>query len=158
MSTVHGYTNEQHLQDTIYKDLRRGRAAATNVVPTTTGAAQAVGEVMEEMKGIFNGVSYRVPVPTVSLADITAILKKDVTKEEINKALITASKTARFKNILEVTTEPYVSSDLVGNAHSSVVDLNLTDVVGGNMVKVVAWYDNEAGYAHRLVEMAELYA
>lgn len=158
MSTVHGYTNEQHLQDTIFEDLRRGRAAAANVVPTTTGAAKAVGEVIPQMQGVFNGVSYRVPVPTVSLSDITAILKKKVTKEEINQAIIAASKTPRFKGILEVTTEPLVSSDLVGNTNSAIVDLNLTDVVDGDMVKVVAWYDNEAGYAHRLVEMALLFA
>lgn len=158
MSTVHGYTADQNLQDGPHKDLRRARAAAENVVPTTTGAAKAVGEAIPELQGIFDGVAFRVPVATVSLSDITAVLKKDVTKEEINAAFVAASKTARFNGILATTTEPLVSSDFIGNISSSTVDLSLTNVVGGNMVKVVAWYDNEAGYAHRLVEMAEQFA
>jgi len=158
MSTVHGYTADQNLQDGPHKDLRRARAAAENIVPTTTGAAKAVGEVKTNLQGIFDGVAFRVPVPTCSLSDITAVLKKNVTKEEVNKALIEASKTARFAGVLAVTTEPLVSSDYVGNAYSSIVDLPLTNVVGGNLVKVVAWYDNEYGYAHRLIEMALLFA
>jgi len=158
MSTVHGYTADQNLQDGPHKDLRRGRAAAENIVPTSTGAAKAVGEVKPNLKGIFDGVAFRVPVPTCSLSDITVILKKDVTKEEVNKALIEASKTKRFEGILFCTEEPLVSSDYVGNSYSSIVDLPLTNVVGGNLVKVVAWYDNEEGYSHRLVEMAELFA
>ena len=157
MSTVHGYTSDQNLQDGPHKDLRRARAAAENIVPTSTGAAKAVGEVKTNLQGIFDGIAFRVPVPTCSLSDITVVLKKNVTKEEINKALVDASKTARFKGILFCTEEPLVSADYVGNTYSSIVDLPLTNVVGGNLVKVVAWYDNEVGYSHRLVEMAELF-
>jgi len=138
--------------------LRRARAAAENIVPTTTGAAKAVGEAMPAVQGIFDGVAFRVPVPTCSLSDITAVLKKNVTKEQINKALIDASKIERFAGILTATDEPLVSSDFVGNSYSAIVDLSLTNVVGGNLVKVVAWYDNEVGYSNRLVEMALLYA
>lgn len=133
-------------------------AGAENIVPTSTGAAKAVGEVKPNLQGIFDGVAFRVPVPTCSLSDMTVILKKDVTKEQVNKALIDASKTARFMGVMAVTDKPLVSSDFVGDANSSIVDLSLTNVVGGNMVKVVAWYDNEYGYAHRLVEMAELFS
>ena len=158
MSTVHGYTSDQNLQDGPHKDLRRARAAAENIIPTTTGAAKAVGEVIPELKGIFDGVAFRVPVPTCSLSDITVVLKKDTTKEEVNKALSAAAKTSRFAGILMCTDEPLVSADYVGNTYSSIVDLPLTNVTGGNLVKVVAWYDNEMGYAHRLVEMAELFA
>ncbi len=158
MSTAHGYTADQNLQDGPHKDLRRARAAAVNIVPTTTGAAKAVGEAIESLRGIFDGVAFRVPVLTVSLSDITAVLKKNVTKEEVNQALIAASKTKRWEGILMTTSEPLVSSDIVGNTYSSIVDLELTNVVGGNLVKVVAWYDNEVGYAHRLVEMAESFA
>ncbi len=158
MSTIHGYTADQNLQDGPHKDLRRARAAAENIVPTTTGAAKAVGEVKPNLQGIFDGVAFRVPVPTVSLSDITAVLKKNVTKEEINKALVEASKTSRFAGVLAVTSEPLVSADFVANPNSSIVDLSLTNVVGGNLVKVVAWYDNEFGYAHRLVEMVVLFA
>lgn len=158
MSTVHGYTADQNLQDGPHKDLRRARAAAENIVPTTTGAAKAVGEVIPELKGIFDGVAFRVPVPTCSLSDIIAVVKKSVTKEEVNKALSDAAKTPRFAGILMCTEEPLVSADYVGNTYSSIVDLPLTNVNGGNLVKVVAWYDNEVGYAHRLVEMAELFA
>lgn len=157
MSTIHGYTADQNLQDGPHKDLRRARAAAANIVPTTTGAARAVGEAIPALQGIFDGVAFRVPVPTVSLSDITAVLKKQVTKEEINAAFIKAVTLPRFKGILKVTSEPLVSSDFIGDSASSIVDLSLTNVVGGNLVKVVAWYDNEVGYAHRLVELAELY-
>ncbi len=117
-----------------------------------------MGEVKTNLQGIFDGVAFRVPVPTCSLSDITAVLKKNVTKEEVNKALTDAAKTARFAGVLAVTFEPLVSSDFVGNSYSSIVDASLTNVVGGNLVKVVAWYDNEFGYAHRLVEMALLFA
>ncbi|TAN32624.1 type I glyceraldehyde-3-phosphate dehydrogenase [Patescibacteria group bacterium] len=158
MSTAHGYTADQNLQDGPHKDLRRARAAACNIIPTTTGAAKAVGEVIPKLKGIFDGVAFRVPVPTVSLSDITAVLKKNATKEEVNKAILAAAGTSRFKGILAATSEPLVSADFIGNTHSSFVDLSLTSVVGGNMVKVVAWYDNEVGYANRLVELAELFA
>lgn len=158
MSTIHGYTNDQNLQDGPHKDLRRARAAAENIVPTTTGAAIAVTEVLPELKNNFDGVAFRVPVPVVSLSDITAILKKKVTVEEVNNALKEAAQSPRFKNILAVSEEPLVSSDFVGNTYSSIVDLPLTKVLGGDMVKVVAWYDNELGYAHRLAEIVELYA
>lgn len=158
MSTIHGYTNDQNLQDGPHKDLRRARAAAENIVPTTTGAAIAVTEVLPALKGVFDGIAFRVPVPVVSLSDITLILKKKVTVEEVNKALSDAAKTPRFKNVLAVSTEPLVSSDFVGNTYSSIVDLPLTKVVDGDMVKVVAWYDNEMGYAHRLAEIIKLYA
>ncbi|MBI2436921.1 MAG: type I glyceraldehyde-3-phosphate dehydrogenase [Candidatus Magasanikbacteria bacterium] len=158
MSTVHGYTSDQNLQDGPHKDLRRARAAAENIVPTSTGAAKAVGEVISTLQRTFDGVAFRVPVPTCSLSDITVVLKKNVTKEQVNTALIKASKTSRFKDILTTTTEPLVSSDYVGNTFSSTVDLALTNVVGGNLVKVVAWYDNETGYANRLVELAGMYA
>src|SRR3989339_2073640 len=157
MSTVHGYTADQNLQDGPHKDLRRARAAAENIVPTSTGAAKAVGEAKANLKGIFDGVAFRVPVPTCSLSDITAVLKKNVTKEEVNLALLAASQTARFAGVLAVSSEPLVSSDYVGNTYSAIVDSALTNVVGGNLVKVVAWYDNECGYAHRMIEMAELF-
>jgi len=158
MSTVHSYTTDQVIQDGPHKDLRRARSAACNIIPTTTGAAKAVGEAIPTLQGIFDGVSFRVPTPVVSLSDITAVLKKDVTKEEINKVLVDASKTSRFAGILMITNEPLVSSDFIANSYSSIVDLAMTNVVGGNLVKVVAWYDNEFGYAHRLVEMAVLYS
>lgn len=157
MTTVHGYTADQNLQDGPHKDLRRARAAAENIVPTSTGAAVAVTEAIPELRGKFDGLAIRVPVPSVSLSDITAVLLKDVTIEEVNKALTKASKSARFKGILAVTAEPLVSSDFIGNTHSAIVDLSLTNVVGGSLVKVVAWYDNETGYAARLVEMAECF-
>ncbi len=158
MSTIHGYTNDQNLQDGPHKDLRRARAAAENIVPTTTGAALAATEVIPVLNGRFDGVAFRVPVPVVSLSDISVVLKKKVTVEKINQAFIEASQTPRFKNILAVTNEPLVSSDFVGNTYSTVVDLGLTKVVDGDLVKVVAWYDNEMGYAYRLVELAEMYA
>lgn len=158
MTTVHGYTADQNLQDGPHKDLRRARAAAENIVPTTTGAAIATTEAIPELQDKFDGLAIRVPVPTVSLSDITAILIKEVTIEQVNNAFIAAAKSTRFKGVLTTTTEPLVSSDFIGNTHSAIVDLSLTNVVGGTMVKVVAWYDNESGYSNRLIELAELYA
>jgi len=158
MTTVHGYTADQNLQDAPHKDLRRARAAAENIIPTTTGAAIATTEAIPELQDKFDGLAIRVPVATVSLSDITAVLRKDVTIEDVNNALVAASKTRRFKGILATTTEPLVSSDFIGNTYSATVDLSLTNVVGGTMVKVVAWYDNEAGYSHRLIEIAEQFA
>lgn len=155
MTTVHGYTADQNLQDGPHKDLRRARAAAANIVPTTTGAAVATTEAIPSLHGKFDGLAIRVPVPTVSLSDITAVLLKDVTIEEVNNALVAAARSSRYKGVLGITDEQLVSSDFIGNTHSATVDLTLTNVVGRNMVKVVAWYDNEAGYAHRLIEMAE---
>ncbi len=155
MTTVHGYTADQNLQDGPHKDLRRARAAAVNIVPTTTGAAIATTETIPALKGKFDGVAIRVPVPVVSLSDITLVLKKKATVEHINNAFMKASKQVSYKNILAITNEQLVSSDFVGSSYSAIVDLSLTQVVDGDMVKVIAWYDNEWGYSHRLVELAE---
>ncbi len=156
MSTVHSYTASQLLQDGPAKDIREARAAAQNIVPTSTGAAIATAESIPSLKGVFDGLSFRVPTIVVSLSDITAVLKKDVTVEEVNDALTAASKTARWAGILATTEEELVSSDYKGNSHSSIVDMKLTRVVGGNLVKVVVWYDNEWGYSNRLVEQVIL--
>lgn len=153
MTTVHSYTASQRLQDAPAKDLREARAAAENIVPTTTGASKAAAKAIPSLEGKFNGLSVRVPTPVVSLSDITAVLKRDVTKEEINEVMKKAAKEPYYEGILGVTEEELVSIDFRGNSHSAVVDLPLTDVVGGNLVKVVAWYDNEWGYSNRLVEL-----
>ncbi len=152
MTTVHSYTDDQNLQDGSHKDLRRARAAAVNIVPTTTGAAIAVTETMPELKGLFDGMALRVPVATGSLTDFTFLLKKDVTVEEVNNAFIEAVKNPLYKGILAVSEGFLVSSDIIGRSESAIVDLPLTQVVAGNMVKVFAWYDNEWGYANRLIE------
>jgi len=153
MTTVHAYTDDQNLQDGSHKDLRRARAAAQNIVPTSTGAAIATTETIPELKGLFDGMALRVPVVTGSLTDFSLLLKKNVTVEEINETLTKAANdNALFKGILAVSNEPLVSSDIIGRSESAVVDLGLTQVVGGNLVKVFAWYDNEWGYANRLVE------
>lgn len=154
MSTIHAYTADQRLVDGTHKDPRRARSAAINIIPTETGAAVATGLTVPALKGIFDGISFRVPVPVGSVSDITAVLKKEVTAEEVNKALTDAAHSDRYKGIMDVTNDPIVSSDIIGSSLSSLVDLQLTNVVGGNMVKVVAWYDNEYGYSHRLVEQA----
>lgn len=156
MTTIHSYTADQNLQDGPHKDLRRARAAAHNIVPTTTGAAIAVTQVMPELEGRFDGLSVRVPTIVVSLTDFTFLLKTKTTKEEINQVLRDASQEERFRKVLAVTDEPLVSSDFIGNPYSSIVDLSLTKVIDGDLVKVVAWYDNEWGYSNRLVEMAAL--
>lgn len=153
MTTVHSYTASQRLQDAPAKDLREARAAAENIVPTTTGASIAAGQALPVLQGIFGGLSVRVPTPVVSLSDITFVSKRDVTKEEVNEVFKDAAKQPFYQGILDVTEEELVSSDFKGNSHSAIVDLNLTSVVGGNLVKVVAWYDNEWGYSNRLVEM-----
>jgi glyceraldehyde 3-phosphate dehydrogenase len=152
MTTVHSYTASQALQDAPNKDLREGRNAAENIVPTTTGAAIAAALTVPELKDNFDGLSIRVPTPVVSISDITLIAKRDTTVEEVNNILIEASKETRYQGILDTSDEELVSSDYIGNPHSSIVDLKLTKVVGGNLVKVVAWYDNEWGYSNRLVE------
>ncbi|CAN5142169.1 type I glyceraldehyde-3-phosphate dehydrogenase [soil metagenome] len=154
MSTVHSFTASQMIQDGPSKDLREARAASQNIVPTSTGAAIATALALPNLKGKFDGLSFRVPTIVVSCSDITVLLKKDVTVEELNNTFIEASKRPELQGILGVTTEQLVSSDFKGNPHSSVVDLSLTRVVGGNFVKVVAWYDNEWGYSNRLVEQA----
>ena len=154
MTTVHGYTASQALVDgPSKKDFREARAAAENIVPTTTGAAIAVAMTIPSLVGKFDGLSIRVPVPVVSLSDMTFLLKKNVTVEEVNAALVAASKTPRFKDIVGVTEEPLVSSDFIGDPRSAIIDLPLTNVIAGNLVKVVAWYDNEWGYSHSLVEL-----
>ncbi len=153
LTTIHAYTADQNLQDGPHKDLRRARAAAQNMVPTSTGAAVATARVIPSLEGKFDGLAIRVPTITVSLIDISVVLKKDVTAEEINQKMKEASETY-LKDILAVTDEPLVSSDFIGNPYSSIVDLGLTKVVGGNLAKIISWYDNEWGYANRLVEMA----
>lgn len=152
MTTVHGYTSDQKLHDGGHKDYRRARAAAQNIIPTSTGATKAAAQVIPSLQGLFTGVSFRVPVPVGSLSDCTYLLKKDVTIEEVNALLTKEAENPVYKGIMMVSNDPLVSSDIIGNSHSSIVDLALTQVVGGNMLKVVIWYDNEYGYANRLVE------
>lgn len=152
MTTVHGYTSDQRLQDGGHKDYRRARAAALNIVPTTTGATTAASKTIPELKDKFTGLALRVPVAVGSVSDFTFLLKKDTTAQEINSVFKKAADDPQYKGILEVTEDPLVSSDIIGNPHSAIVDLSLTQVVGGNMAKVIAWYDNEYGYANRLVE------
>lgn len=154
MTTIHSYTADQRLQDAPHKDLRRARAAAENIVPTSTGAAIATAEALPAFKGIFDGLAIRVPTPVGSLSDFTFVTKRDVTIEEVNATFKRAAKEPFYQGILAVTDEPLVSSDFRGNSHSAVVDLPLTNVVGGNLVKVIAWYDNEWGYSNRLIELA----
>jgi glyceraldehyde 3-phosphate dehydrogenase len=158
MTTIHSYTVEQNLVDgpppALHKDLRRARAAAQNIVPTTSGAATAMTEVFPRLKGEFDGFAFRVPTVCVSVTDFTFLLKRTVTAEEVNRALTRASRDKSFKHVLAVTKEQLVSSDFIGDPHSAIVDLRLTDVIGGDLLKVVAWYDNEWGYSNRLAEMA----
>jgi glyceraldehyde 3-phosphate dehydrogenase len=149
MTTIHSYTNDQRILDLPHKDLRRARAAAVNLIPTTTGAAKAVGIVLPELKGKLNGMAIRVPTPNVSVVDLVAELAKDTTSEEINAALKKAAE-GPMKGVLLYSEEPLVSSDLNGNPHSSIVDSSLTMVLEGKMAKVLAWYDNEWGYSSRL--------
>lgn len=153
MTTVHSYTASQKLQDAPAKDLREARNAAENIVPTTTGASIAAAEALPSLKGIFGGLSVRVPTPVVSLSDFVIITKHPVTVEDVNEVFRKAAREPFYQGILDVTEEELVSSDFIGNSHSAIVDLKLTAVVGGNMLKVVAWYDNEWGYSNRLVEV-----
>lgn len=155
MSTVHSYTADQNLVDGPHKDLRRARSAALNIVPTTTGAAIAVTETIPALKGKFDGMAMRVPTPTGSLCDVTFITKKKVDEKTVNACLKKAAKSARFKGILEATEEPIVSHDIIGNPASSIIDLDLTKVVEGDLLKVVSWYDNEWGYSNRLADLCE---
>ncbi len=155
LTTVHSYTADQNLQDGPHKDLRRARAAAQNIVPTSTGAATATAKVVPALKNKFDGLAIRVPTITVSLTDFVILTKKKATVESVNKAFKQASK-SYLKDILAVSEEPLVSSDYVGNPHSAIVDLSITSVIGGDLVKVVAWYDNEWAYALRLAEMLEI--
>ncbi|MBC7746592.1 type I glyceraldehyde-3-phosphate dehydrogenase [Pedobacter sp.] len=153
MTTVHSYTASQKLQDAPAKDLREARAAAENIVPTTTGASIAAAKALPALAGRFGGMSVRVPTPVVSLSDITLVTKRPVTVEEVNNVFKAAAKEAYYQGILDVTEEELVSSDFKGNSHSCIVDLPLTAVISGNLLKVVAWYDNEWGYSNRLVEL-----
>ena len=153
MTTVHSYTASQKLQDAPAKDIREARAAAENIVPTTTGASKAAAKTIPSLQGKFNGLSVRVPTPVVSLSDITAVTKRDTSIEEINEMFKKAAADPYYQGILDATEEELVSIDYRGNSHSSIVDLKLTDVIGGNLIKVVAWYDNEWGYSNRLVEL-----
>ena len=153
MLTVHAYTNDQSIQDAPHKDLRRARAAAISMIPTTTGAAKAVGLVLPEMKGKLDGYAMRVPTLTGSATDVTLTLGRDVTKEEINAAMKLASETY-LKGIMEYTEDPIVSADIVGNPHSCIFDAGITSA-NGNLVKIMGWYDNEAGYSARMADMTE---
>ena len=153
MTTVHSYTGSQRILDAPAKDLREARSAAENIVPTSTGASKAAALTIPTLKDRFNGLSVRVPTPVVSLSDITAVLKANTTKEELAEVFKKAAAEPYYEGIIGVTEEELVSSDFIGDPHSCIVDLPLLDVVGGNMVKVVAWYDNEWGYSNRLVEL-----
>ncbi|QMU29033.1 type I glyceraldehyde-3-phosphate dehydrogenase [Adhaeribacter radiodurans] len=156
ITTIHAYTSDQNLHDAPHKDLRRARAAALSIIPTSTGAAKAVGLVLPHLNGKLDGIAMRVPVPTGSLTDLTAILKSTPTKEEVNAAFKKAAE-AEFKGILEYTEDPIVSVDIVGNTHSCIFDAEQTSI-SGNLVKVVGWYDNEAGYSARAADLIEMLA
>lgn len=153
MTTVHSYTASQKLLDAPAKDLREARSAAINIVPTSTGASIAAAKALPALEGRFGGLSVRVPTPVVSMSDFVVVLKRDVTVEEVKETFKKAAATPYYQGILDVTEEELVSSDFKGNSHSCIVDLPLTAVVGGNMLKIVAWYDNEWGYSNRLVEL-----
>ncbi len=153
LNTVHGYTASQSLVDgPSKKDLREGRAAAQNIVPSSTGAAIAVTKAYPELEGLFDGISIRVPVPAGSIVDVTFIAKKNTTAEEVNEILKKASQDSKWSKVFAVTDEPLVSSDILGNSHACIADLAMTRVVGGNLVKIMGWYDNEMGYTYTLVE------
>jgi glyceraldehyde 3-phosphate dehydrogenase len=157
MTTIHSYTNDQNVLDFPHKDLRRARAAALNMIPTTTGAAKAIGLVMPELKGKLDGYSMRVPTPDVSVVDLVALLAKNTTAEEVNAALKAAAE-GELKGILGYTEDPVVSTDMLHNPNSSIVDGQMTKVLDGNLLKIVAWYDNEWGYSMRVVDLIEFLA
>ena len=157
MSTIHSYTNDQKILDQVHDDMRRARAAAANIIPTSTGAARAVGLALPELNGRIHGLAYRVPTTTVSIVDFTAEIDSDVTAEEINDAFREAAATT-MQGIMDVTDEPLVSSDFRGDSHSAILDSLSTIVIGGNMVKVLAWYDNEWGYSCRVADLAQFMA
>jgi glyceraldehyde 3-phosphate dehydrogenase len=156
MSTIHSYTNDQRILDFPHEDLRRARAAAVSIIPSSTGAAKAIGEVIPELKGKLNGGAFRIPTPDGSVTDFTAMLDKDATVETINQAFKEASGDKSYKGVLEYTDEPLVSHDIIGNPHSCIFDSKLTLTLGNRFVKVVGWYDNEWGYSNRCVEMLAL--
>jgi glyceraldehyde 3-phosphate dehydrogenase len=153
MTTIHSYTNDQNILDTVHKDLRRARAAAMSMIPTSTGAAKAIGLVLPELKGKMNGIAIRVPTPNVSLVDVTFEVSRPTTKEDVNAVLKKAAE-GPYKGILSFSEEPLVSCDYNGNQSSSTVDAEQTDVMNGTMVKVLAWYDNETGFSHRMLDVA----
>src|SRR5438128_12245451 len=157
MNTIHSYTNDQRILDQVHKDLRRARSAGVNIIPTTTGAARALALVIPELKGRFDGMSLRVPTVTVSVVDFVATIRKETSKEAINDAFKQAA-SGELRDILEYTEEPLVSGDFRGDSHSSIIDGLLTMVIGGNMVKVLAWYDNEWGYSCRVADLADFIA
>ena len=158
MTTIHSFTNDQVTLDFPHKDLRRARAASLNMIPTSTGAAKAIGLVLPDLKGKLDGLSIRVPTPVVSVVDLVAELGKTVTKDDVNNALKEAAKSPKLDKYLDVTDEPLVSADFKGNPHSSIVDSLSTYVTGGNLVKVLSWYDNEWGYSNRVVDLIEYMA
>ena len=155
MTTIHAYTQDQNLQDAPHKDLRRARAAALSLIPTSTGAAKAVGLVLPELNGKLNGFAVRAPVPTGSLVDLTFEAAKETTVEEVNGALKAAADTGKLAGILKYTEDPIVSADIIANPYSSIVDGKLTNVIDGTLVKVVSWYDNEWGYSNRVVDLVQ---
>lgn len=155
LNTIHGYTSSQNLVDGPSRRVRRGRAAACNVVPSTTGAAIAVSRVIPEMKGKFDGVALRVPVPAGSVADITFVSEKETSVEEVNKVLKDAASSSEWEGVFEVTEDPLVSSDIVGQSYGAIADLSFTRVVDGDLVKVFSWYDNEFGYVSTLIKHME---
>lgn len=157
MTTIHAYTNDQRISDLIHKDLRRARAAAINIIPTTTGAAKAIGEVIPSLKGKLDGLAMRVPVANGSVTDFVAVVSKDATIESINAAMKKAAE-GELKGILQYCEDPIVSSDIIGNPHSSVFDSELTYVIDKRMIKVIAWYDNEWGFSNRMIDLIELIA
>jgi glyceraldehyde 3-phosphate dehydrogenase len=156
MTTIHAYTGDQRLVDLPHKDIRRGRAAALSIIPTSTGAAKAIGQVIPELKGKMNGIAVRVPTPCGSVTDLSFTTKKQVSAEDLNKALKEAAD-GKMKGVMEFLAEPIVSSDVVGNPHSSVIDSLSTMVIGGkgNFAKILSWYDNEWGYSNRLVDISQ---
>ncbi len=156
MTTIHAYTNDQRLVDTPHKDLRRARAAAMSIIPTTTGAARAVGMVLPQLKGKMDGMAFRVPVACGSIVDLVTVMKRDVTVAGVNDALRAAAGSERLRGILEYASDPLVSADIVGNSHSSVFDPGFTNVIGGNLLKTTSWYDNEWGYSSRVIDLLEL--
>jgi glyceraldehyde 3-phosphate dehydrogenase len=157
MNTIHSYTNDQRILDQVHSDLRRARSAGVNIIPTTTGAARALALVIPELKGRFDGMSLRVPTVTVSVVDFVADLRRPTTKDEVNDAFKQAA-AGSLKGILDYTDEPLVSTDFRGDPHSSIIDGLSTMVVGGNMVKVIAWYDNEWGYSSRIADLTHFIA
>ena len=156
INTIHAYTNDQRLADVPHSDWRRSRAAAENVIPTTTGAARAVGVVLPELNGKLDGIAMRVPVPDGSVVDFNVRIKTDVTVDQVNDAVRSASESGSLKNILEYSTLPVVSSDIIGNSHSSIFDAPFTRVVEGNYIKTLNWYDNEWGYSNRVVDLVSM--